>query len=138
MKPGVRWRVGDGKHIRVWGDAWLDSPGSGRIISPRLDWPLDTAVDKFIDNENQVWREDLVRKTFIPFEANKILSIPFGRSNTVDELCWTLSNDGLLRVKDVYHNAIPNKNHASSSKGPDPTWARSRNLKVPPKVREFS
>lgn len=54
LKHGVRWRVGDGKHIRLWGDAWLDDPGSGHIISPRLDWPMDTTVDNFIENRNKV------------------------------------------------------------------------------------
>lgn len=137
LRDGVRWRVGDGKHIRVWGDAWLEGPGSGRIISPRRSLPAETMVDTFIDAEKKEWREDLVRATFLPFETSKILSILIERLDSRDELCWALSNDGVLRVKDVYHYALSNKPFASASIGPDPTWARLWHLRVPPKVHEF-
>lgn len=34
LDMGVRWKVGDGCHIRVWKNTWLDVSGSSRIISP--------------------------------------------------------------------------------------------------------
>lgn len=50
----MRWRVGDGKLIRVWCEVWLDGPGSGRIISPRRNFSVETTVDWFIDQERKV------------------------------------------------------------------------------------
>lgn len=36
LANGVRWKVGNGKKIHVWKDAWIDGSGSGRVISHRL------------------------------------------------------------------------------------------------------
>lgn len=132
LRDGARWRIGDGKDIRVWEDAWLDGPGSGRVLSPRGVLQEGETVDMFIDADKNEWREELVRATFLPFEANKILSVPIGCCGSRDELCWVLSKDGILRVRDVYNHAISLKSFASASHGPDPVWARLWRLKVSP------
>ena len=31
---GARWRVGDGRDIKIWSDHWLPFDGGGRILSP--------------------------------------------------------------------------------------------------------
>lgn len=138
VKCGVRWQVGNGKLIRVWGDAWLGGSRSGRVLSPRRDWPVETTVDWLIDPITKSWREDLVREVFLPFKANNILNIPISLSLSSDERCWALTSDGVFRVKDVYSFALANKDFASTSSGPDPLWAKLWKLKVPPKIREFS
>ena len=120
----MRWKVGNGKSIQVQGDAWLDGPGSGWIISPRRELAAEATVDMFIDHENKVWKEDLVREVFLPFEANKILRIPISCISSEDEIWWTLSSDGIFRGKDAHSHAIDNREFASCSKGPYPILAR--------------
>ena len=31
---GALWRVGDGQHIRIWGDNWLPLKGKAKVTSP--------------------------------------------------------------------------------------------------------
>lgn len=81
----MRWKVGNGNRIRVWKDAWLDGPGPGRVVSPRVAWDIDTTLDTFIDPIKREWKRNLIRDVFLPFEADKILSIPISPE---DELCW--------------------------------------------------
>lgn len=66
---------------------------------------------------NKEWNQELVRASFLPFEAERILSIPISRRDVEDEWCWGGSSDGLFRVKDVYALAANSTNHASCSEG---------------------
>lgn len=91
--------MGDGKCIRVWDDAWLDGGGSGRVMSPRGEFPVGTTLDVFIDQESRTWKTDLVRASFLSFEVYRILSTPIRQSNNDDELIWSLSSDGIFVSK---------------------------------------
>ena len=122
----------------MWTDYWLDEPGSGHVIYPRRDYLGDVTLDIFIDQGRKVWRTDLVRATFLPLEADKVLSIPISCRDVEDKLCWVLSGDGVFRVKDAYSHALSLNVESSCSSGLDPIWRRLWKLKVPPKVCEFS
>lgn len=113
-------------------------PGSGRVISPKGNWDADTTLDTFIDPTHKAWKMDLIRNTFIPFEANLIMSTPISLRGEEDKRCWVLRSDGLFRVKDLYKQAMSNVEDSSCSSGPDPLWAKIWKLKVPPKIREFT
>lgn len=84
----IRWRVGDGKSIRVWKDSWLGGSGLGRVVSPRINMAAEVTLDFFIDAASKQWKENLVREHFLPFEADQILSIPIRLGDKKDELCW--------------------------------------------------
>lgn len=108
-----------------------------RVVSPCLNLSLDATLDMFIDLVSKTWREDLVRGTFLPFEANKTLGIPISLDGDADELCWVYSKDEVLYVKDVYSIALNSTEVASCSKVLDPLWSMIWKLKVPTKVRDF-
>lgn len=101
----MRWKIGTGKRIRVWLDSWLDV-GTGRVISPRGSWLSDTTLDAFIDQDSKSRNKELARASFIPFETDRILSIPISRREVEDELYWGGSGDGVFRVKDAYCIAL--------------------------------
>ena len=48
VKKGIRWNVGNGDSIRVWGDKWLPSPSTFRITSPRQLLHVETRVSELI------------------------------------------------------------------------------------------
>ncbi|KAF3960285.1 hypothetical protein CMV_014994 [Castanea mollissima] len=76
IEVGLRWIVGNGRSVKIWCDKWLPSTESFRVTSPqRLCAELER-VDQLIDSESGMWKADLIRKTFLPFDAEKILSIP--------------------------------------------------------------
>lgn len=35
VKEGLRWRVGNGEHIWVWGDKWLPMASTHKVVPPR-------------------------------------------------------------------------------------------------------
>lgn len=75
LMEGVRWCVGDGKSIKIWGDAWIPSAKSGKIISPRLVMDIGEKVANLIAHDKAEWNVGLVRSIFLPLEAETILSI---------------------------------------------------------------
>ena len=48
ISNGARWRIGNGKDIRIWQHRWLPSLGGGRVLSPQLGQSLISVRDLFI------------------------------------------------------------------------------------------
>ena len=34
LEGGCRWKIGDSRNIRVWGDPWLKDEGNFRVVTP--------------------------------------------------------------------------------------------------------
>ena len=51
VKEGLRWRVGNSTNIYIWGDKWLPSSSTHRVVSPRQFLHQDTKVCELIDQE---------------------------------------------------------------------------------------
>lgn len=63
LKTGVRWQVGNGKHINIWSDAWLLGVFPHCSTSPpREDAPK--LVADLIDFERGKWRLDVLERHF--------------------------------------------------------------------------
>ena len=76
IRKGSRWRVGNGKQIHIWDDKWLSTPSTHKVISPPTSLPIFPMVSSLIDSATKWWRTEMIRSTFLPFEANAILKIP--------------------------------------------------------------
>ena len=59
ISNGARWRIGNGKDIRIWQHRWLPSLGGGRVLSPRLGQSLVSIRDLFIPG-TKVWDFKLI------------------------------------------------------------------------------
>ena len=66
----------NGRKIRVWIDKWVPGSTSQKVISPRGVSPLDTRVCDFIDVENRCRNQNIIQRTFLPFEAEEITGSP--------------------------------------------------------------
>ena len=69
LVAGTRWLVGNGNQIDIWGSRWLPRPKSFAVITAKPENPPGTKVRDLIDYANFTWREDLIRDTFIPYDA---------------------------------------------------------------------
>ena len=72
VREGIRWRVGNGRDISVWGDKWLPSPSTFKVVSPRQFLHQDTKVSELIDMAMASWKFDILDALFLPHEAEMI------------------------------------------------------------------
>lgn len=81
---GVRWRIGDGKSIKMWHDAWVSNTGTGKLITPVRIMDQNTSVDALIDNVNHSWRLDTSSEVLLPIDVERILQIPISTTGISD------------------------------------------------------
>ncbi|XP_035543621.1 uncharacterized protein LOC118347698 [Juglans regia] len=141
VKDGVRWRVGDGSKIKIWGEKWLPSPSSFSIQSPISVLQAEAKVEELIDKQKGEWREDLIRTMFSFNEAEQILSIPLSRGLVQDKLFWGSSKIGEFSVGSAYFlqlDRLKSLQGESSREGSkDEKWSIIWNLTVPNSVKIF-
>ena len=106
VKQGIRWNVGNGEHIRVWGDKWLPSPSTFKVVSPRLFMHADIRVSKLISHEPVGWKMQVIDTLFLPHEVDIIKSIPLSTHSPPDKLIWATTTNGLFSVHSAYKVAM--------------------------------
>ncbi|KAL5853122.1 hypothetical protein ACOSQ3_008240 [Xanthoceras sorbifolium] len=85
------------------------------------------------------FRNQLVRCSFLPKEAEIILSIQLSSVSCQDSLLWHYDKRGEFTVRSAYKLAAEafGKNFGSPSAGPDPWWKALWSLHIPSKVKFF-
>ena len=104
VAKGIRWRVGDGRSMSVYNSHWIPTPHSCLVSSPRT-LPANSLVSDLLDNDGR-WKTQLIRDSFLDFEAEKIIQIPRSSLNLADSYCWHFDNKGLYSVKSAYTLAL--------------------------------
>ena len=100
-------------------------------------------VSVLIDHDTKRWKADLVKRAFLPFEANTILSIPLSYSLLEDKLIWKGNRRGEFTVRSAYYVALPivETIQEGESSGGDPQtqlWKKVWHLNLPTKIRIFA
>ncbi|KAL5551842.1 hypothetical protein UlMin_002018 [Ulmus minor] len=101
--------------------------------------PADSLVSDLLDNAGR-WKTQLIRDSFLDFEAEKIIQIPRSSLNLADSYCWHFDNKGLYSVKSAYKLALyTNSVHdpTSSSSQASNLWNYLWQASIPPKVKIF-
>ncbi|KAK1563015.1 hypothetical protein Q3G72_020842 [Acer saccharum] len=85
------------------------------------------------------WNEPLIRRNFLPDEAELILSIPLSALSKRDLVLWHFDKNGIFSVKSAYRVAISamRRFEASCSSGPHPRWKKLWCLQLPNKIKIF-
>ena len=143
IRKGTRWRVGDEKLIHIWEDKWLPTPSTYEVISPPNDMPQFSMVSSLIDPVTNWWRVDMVRVTFLPFEADLILRIPLSHNLPEDKIIWIGNNQGDFTAKNAYHiahNLLESREKEECSNGDPckPVWRKLWHLNLPAKIKIFA
>ncbi|KAG6627966.1 hypothetical protein CIPAW_15G166300 [Carya illinoinensis] len=89
----MRWRVGNGRDIRIWGQRWLPVPSSFSVQSPVRVLNSDAKVCELIGNGTRNWNHKLVREVFSKEEVSVICAIPLSRMGASDKIIWGLTKD---------------------------------------------
>ncbi|KAI9162186.1 hypothetical protein LWI28_024695 [Acer negundo] len=135
LVEGVRWRVGNGKSIKIYKDKWIPRHSTFKIVSsPKLD--TEATVDQLFTPSGE-WNVNLIKVSFLPVEANAILSIPIGRSLMEDTTLWHYEGNGVYSVKSGYWlgNHIDDRSSSSSSANINSWWPFFWKLNIPLKVK---
>ena len=99
---GLRWRLGNGESIRIWGDKWVPKPSTFMVSSLRLFMPQDMKVGELIDKEEASWKIGVVDALFLPHEVEAIKAIPISSNLPEDKQIWAWSSNGAFSVKNAY------------------------------------
>jgi hypothetical protein len=92
---GTIKRVGPGSTINIWNDNWL--PG-GVSLKPLvcLDEAHFESVDELFIPGTRSWREDLIRASFVPCDAEEILKICPSFRVQEDIIAWNYERNGRI------------------------------------------
>ncbi|CAL2247000.1 unnamed protein product [Prunus armeniaca] len=139
LRLGLRWRIGDGRLVNIYGDPWVPYDRFFTIQSiPTL--PATSRVcDLFTVSGG--WDVEKVYATFSFPEAEAILSIPL-MGDTLDRRIWNFTKNGRYSVKNGYWATLEYKRleelSAGSVAGPSSSslksWKHLWKLKVPQKI----
>jgi hypothetical protein len=76
--------VGSGNTIDIWEDNWIHQKGSSSTWSTRPEANVYTKVKDLMKTNSNDWEVEIVKKLFIPYEAQQILNIPILDKNQDD------------------------------------------------------
>ena len=143
IRKGTHWRVGNGKLIHIWDDKWLLTLSTYKVISPTNAIPQFPMVSYLIDPMTKWWRVDMIRATFLPFEADSILKIPLSHNLPEDKIIWIGNSYGDFTVKSAYHiayNLLESKEKEEClNRDPcKPVWRKLWHLNLPAKIKIFA
>ena len=143
VRSGLSLRVGNGQKIQIWSDKWLPTPLTFKVSSPKNFLEDHARVSELIDCENGVWKAELVKSVFLPYEAETILGITISAALPKDLVVWNAMSKGKFSVRSAYMVAMNLCDHpeigSCSNDGPIKNfWRKIWSLQIPNKVKHFA
>ena len=106
VERGSRWCIGNGRKVKIWHDRWIPTPDNFKVISPKGSDEELVKVAQLIDGDTGMWKADLIKKHFMPHEADIILGVPLSPRMPEDSLIWAWSKNGNFTVRSAYGVAL--------------------------------
>ena len=75
LEGGCRWKIGDERNIRVWGNPWLKDESNFCVVPPLQDDLMDTYVHDLMIPTYKEWDKDLIENMFMERDARAICNI---------------------------------------------------------------
>ncbi|KAL2931369.1 hypothetical protein RDABS01_036779 [Bienertia sinuspersici] len=140
IKEELAWRVGNGLHIKVWGDKWVMKEGYPKYLSENTNGHPETRVANLVDFKRGSWNRDLVGQMFEEEERGLILNTPRLNRWLEDRWFWWPCSNGLYTVKSGYW--LAKLGHVQSwfdeaHMQEQTCWRLVLNLSGPLKLRHF-
>ncbi|CAB4284327.1 unnamed protein product [Prunus armeniaca] len=145
LEAGLRWRIGNGKIVRISEDGWLPKPYAFKVLSRHPDMPH--RVMDLIDPEVRIWQRDLIQRYFTLEEAQLILPMVISWWGCPDRQIWHFIKHGRYTVKSGYDLAIKlrrngvisrkGEGECSNQSGQRCPWKRIWALQMPSKTWMF-
>ncbi|CAL1410544.1 unnamed protein product [Linum trigynum] len=139
LVDGLRWKIGHGSAVRIWGDRWLPSTPNNIVYSPPMGLPVDSVVRELIDEEEEKWDETILESCFPSDMVDAIKQILLRNSTEQDRLIWMDNDDGNYTAKSGYQVWLRRfqEQHDPRSVGDPALWKLLWSLNLPPKIKVF-
>lgn len=137
LAKGLRWKIGEGQHIKIWTHPWLRDPTNFYIQTPYTSLEYVTYVMDLIIPETKQWNRGLINDIFAPRDVVEITNIPLNPLLSKDERIWHFSRNGNYTVKSGYlllMETITNHTQIHRQEG---EWLKLWKILAPPKIRSF-
>ena len=87
IAQGIIKRIGTGENTNMWTHNWLPRSGMMRPVASLVTSSLQHVSD-LIDASSSAWREEELRRIFIPIDVEVTLSIPLCTKRIDDFWAW--------------------------------------------------
>lgn len=101
LEKGLCWRIGNGEQVQIWEDAWVLGIRNYKVHITNNSQNF-VYVSKLMDKQSNLWKEDVIRNTFQPDDAKKILYIPLPIESEADKMVWSGEASGSYSVWSSY------------------------------------
>uniref|UniRef100_A0A803PLN3 Reverse transcriptase domain-containing protein n=1 Tax=Cannabis sativa TaxID=3483 RepID=A0A803PLN3_CANSA len=137
LQEGARWRVWNGREVRVWEDKWI--PRSSRtMLLKKPEVEPQTKLHHFINKDGQ-WQIDEVKKHFHEEDIPWVQGIPIDLY-VEDTLTWPYTPNGQYIVKSGYRIGREINIHPPRSSNMEDThkwWKMLWSMTLPPRMKLF-
>lgn len=137
LKEGLGWKVGTCNTISINDDAWLLGADNFRVRHRISNFNI-AMVAALIDGNNRMWREELIRTTFKPDDADRILHIPLASEAHPDMIFLYGEHSGEFTVRSackMLQNQIPTTYSTDSQIMTQPFYKQLWALQLPNKIK---
>ena len=135
------WRMGDGKSIRIFHDAWLPNSNASRILFHRGTLSPTATGDGLIDPNSGWWNLGLIDQSFYPLDAQSIKSLPLCITSQTDTFVCPAEKNGSYSVKSGYKILCEDQQtdglDLQIAEAQRKLWKGVWKLKVPGKIKHF-
>jgi len=136
VRGGQRWRIGDGRKIKVWADPWLREGGNSYISSEKVQGIENIRVADLMDSAGIGWNWDLIGEIFNERDKDAIARLALINREGEDKLIWKFDPKGNYTVKSAYRYAIEtlvdNEEYRVGGE-----WLKMWKLQIPHKIKVF-
>ncbi|PKA49974.1 Putative ribonuclease H protein [Apostasia shenzhenica] len=136
LKLGLRWRIGNGNSVRVFGDPWLPRPISFQAItSPNPNLAATRIVELL--TEDGSWNWEKINSILWSIDYHLILEMPPCSTKFDDALIWHWDKKGSYSVKSGYVTTTQGESNVASSSngGFNLWWKKLWSCKIPNKLK---
>jgi hypothetical protein len=146
VAQGIIKRIGTGEDTSIWEQNWIPRSGLMRPICSLVPQP-PLLVSELIDASSASWREEELRRIFVPIDVEEILQIPLCTKRIGDFWAWGEDCRGKFSVSSAYkmlsnvkrqrENLLEGAAGSSASVQEQKAWTSLWNIKVPSKLKNF-